>query len=75
MFPMISEVAEFDLAKAIIERELTYLRQHGHALPERIDVGTMVEVPALLYQLDELLKSSRPAGSGRRRPCPPVCNS
>jgi phosphotransferase system enzyme I (PtsP) len=53
---MISEVAEFDSAKAIIERELTYLRQHGHALPERIDVGTMVEVPALLYQLDELLK-------------------
>jgi phosphotransferase system, enzyme I, PtsP len=35
---------------------LTYLRQHGHALPERIDVGTMVEVPALLYQMDELLK-------------------
>jgi phosphotransferase system enzyme I (PtsP) len=55
MFPMISEVAEFDAAKAIVERELTYLRQHGHALPERIDVGTMVEVPALLYQLDELL--------------------
>ena len=56
MFPMISDVAEFDQAKAIVERELTYLRQHGHALPERIDVGTMVEVPALLYQLDELLK-------------------
>src|SRR5438874_2277262 len=56
MFPMITEVAEFDAAKAIVERELTYLRQHGHPLPERIDVGTMVEVPALLYQLDELLK-------------------
>src|SRR5207302_3910491 len=56
MFPMISEVAEFDAAKAIVERELTYLRQHGHTLPERIDVGTMVEVPSLLYQLDELLK-------------------
>jgi phosphotransferase system enzyme I (PtsP) len=56
MFPMITEVAEFDAAKAMVERELTYLRQHGHALPERIDVGTMVEVPALLYQLDELLK-------------------
>jgi phosphotransferase system enzyme I (PtsP) len=55
MFPMISEVAEFDQAKAIVERELTYLRQHGHTLPERVDVGTMVEVPALLYQLDELL--------------------
>ncbi|MDB5573659.1 MAG: Phosphoenolpyruvate-protein phosphotransferase, partial [Tardiphaga sp.] len=56
MFPMITEVAEFDLAKGIVERELTYLRQHGHALPERVDVGTMIEVPALLYQLDELLK-------------------
>jgi phosphotransferase system enzyme I (PtsP) len=56
MFPMISEVAEFDQAKHIVERELTYLRQHGHSLPERIEVGTMVEVPALLYQLDELLK-------------------
>src|SRR6202790_912864 len=56
MFPMISEVAEFDSAKAIVERELTYLRQHRHALPERIDVGTIVAVPALLYQLDELLK-------------------
>jgi phosphotransferase system enzyme I (PtsP) len=53
---MISEVAEFDQAKAIVERELTYLRQHGHTLPERIDIGTMIEVPALLYQLDELLE-------------------
>jgi phosphotransferase system, enzyme I, PtsP len=55
MFPMISEISEFDTAKGIVERELTYLRQHGHTLPERIDVGTMLEVPALLYQLDELL--------------------
>lgn len=55
MFPMISAVHEFDQAKEVIERELTYLRQHGHTLPERVDVGTMVEVPALLYQLDELL--------------------
>jgi phosphotransferase system enzyme I (PtsP) len=56
MFPMISVVEEFDQAKGIVERELTYLRQHGHTLPERVDVGTMVEVPALLFQLDELLK-------------------
>ncbi|MBY0382155.1 MAG: phosphoenolpyruvate--protein phosphotransferase [Xanthobacteraceae bacterium] len=54
MFPMVSEVAEFDQAKVMVERELTYLRQHGHTLPERIDVGSMVEVPALLYQLDDL---------------------
>src|SRR5258708_13664799 len=58
MFPMISEVAEFDAAKSIVERELTYLRQHGHALPERIDVATMCELPALPYHFDELLKKA-----------------
>ena len=55
MFPMIATVEEFDEAKALVERELTHLRRHGHKLPERVDVGTMVEVPSLLYQLDELL--------------------
>jgi len=56
MFPMIATVEEFDEAKALVERELTHLRRHGHKLPERVDVGTMVEVPSLLYQLDELLE-------------------
>jgi phosphotransferase system enzyme I (PtsP) len=54
MFPMIAAVEEFDQAKAIVERELTHLRRHGHALPDRVHVGAMVEVPALLFQLDEL---------------------
>jgi phosphotransferase system, enzyme I, PtsP len=55
MFPMIAAIHEFDEAKELVERELTYLRRHNHRLPERVEVGTMVEVPALLYQLDELL--------------------
>jgi phosphotransferase system enzyme I (PtsP) len=56
MFPMVTTVDEFDQAKAFVEKELTHLRRHGHTLPERVHVGVMVEVPALLYQLDELLK-------------------
>ncbi|MBI3435375.1 MAG: phosphoenolpyruvate--protein phosphotransferase [Proteobacteria bacterium] len=56
MFPMIAAVQEFDAAKQLVERELTHLRRHGHKLPDRVEVGTMVEVPALLFQLDELLK-------------------
>jgi phosphotransferase system enzyme I (PtsP) len=55
MFPMIAAIHEFDEAKELVERELTYLRRHNHRLPDRVDVGTMVEVPSLLYQLDELL--------------------
>jgi phosphotransferase system, enzyme I, PtsP len=56
MFPMIAAVEEFDEARALVERELTHLRRHGHKLPARVEVGTMLEVPALLYQLDELLE-------------------
>jgi phosphotransferase system enzyme I (PtsP) len=56
MFPMISTVEEFDQAKEFVERELTHLRRHGHKLPDQVEVGSMVEVPALLYQLDELLE-------------------
>ena len=55
MFPMIAAVDEFDEAKALVERELTHLRRHRHKLPERVEVGAMVEVPSLLFQLDELL--------------------
>jgi phosphotransferase system enzyme I (PtsP) len=56
MFPMIAVVEEFDKAKALVEVELTHLRRHGHELPERVEIGTMVEVPSLLFQLDELLE-------------------
>ncbi len=56
MFPMISTVEEFDQARELVERELTHLRRHGHKLPAEVEVGSMVEVPSLLYQLDELLE-------------------
>jgi phosphotransferase system enzyme I (PtsP) len=56
MFPMVAAVHEFDEGKLLVERELTHLRRHGHRLPDRVEIGTMVEVPALLYQLDELLE-------------------
>jgi phosphotransferase system enzyme I (PtsP) len=55
MFPMVAVVDEFDQGKAMVEHELTYLRRHGHTLPERVDIGVMVEVPSLLFQLDDLL--------------------
>jgi phosphotransferase system enzyme I (PtsP) len=56
MFPMVSTVEEFDQAKELVEKELTHLRRHAHKLPDQVEVGSMVEVPSLLYQLDELLE-------------------
>ncbi|WP_417771692.1 phosphoenolpyruvate--protein phosphotransferase [Stappia sp.] len=54
MFPMVAEVSEFRRARSVVEREIAHLRRHGHPLPERLQLGVMIEVPSLLFQLDEL---------------------
>jgi phosphotransferase system, enzyme I, PtsP len=54
MFPMVTEVVEFERAKAIVTREQHHLARHGHAGPEKLILGTMIEVPSLLFQLEEL---------------------
>ncbi len=54
MFPMVAEVIEFERAKAIVKREQNHLARHGHAGPVRLVLGAMIEVPSLLFQLDEL---------------------
>jgi phosphotransferase system enzyme I (PtsP) len=56
MFPMVAAVDEFDRARKLVERELTHLRRHGYPLPERVLVGVMIEVPSLLFALDEILE-------------------
>jgi phosphotransferase system, enzyme I, PtsP len=56
MFPMITTAGEFDTAKALVERELAYLKRHKYTLPAKLELGVMVEVPSLLWQLDEICK-------------------
>ncbi|MFZ1079631.1 MAG: phosphoenolpyruvate--protein phosphotransferase [Methylovirgula sp.] len=54
MFPMIATVSEFEAAKGLAEREVAYLTRHGYRLPSDLKLGAMVEVPAILWQLDEI---------------------
>jgi len=56
MFPMVTEVAEFDRCRSLLDLELQRAKERGLTLPAQLQVGAMVEVPALLWQLDELLK-------------------
>ncbi|MBL8908041.1 MAG: phosphoenolpyruvate--protein phosphotransferase [Rhizobiales bacterium] len=56
MFPMIADVEEFRAAKALLEKVKEYLHRGGHELPRSIKLGAMIEVPALIWQLDGLLK-------------------
>ncbi|MFZ1988280.1 MAG: phosphoenolpyruvate--protein phosphotransferase [Alphaproteobacteria bacterium] len=55
MFPMVSTVDEFAQAKSLFVRELDRARRRGQHLPKAVHVGTMMEVPALAFQLTELL--------------------
>ena len=52
MFPMVATVAEFRAARALLLAEARRVRP----APERLDIGTMLEIPALMWQLDELLR-------------------
>ncbi|MDJ1157451.1 phosphoenolpyruvate--protein phosphotransferase [Chelatococcus sp. SYSU_G07232] len=54
MFPMVATVDEFERAKAIVERERAHLVKHGYSVPEDLALGVMVEVPSLLFQIDEI---------------------
>ncbi|MGE0230846.1 MAG: phosphoenolpyruvate--protein phosphotransferase [Flavobacteriaceae bacterium] len=56
MFPMISDVSEFEAARELFEREIAHLNRHGHKTPATVKLGAMVEVPSILWQLEELLE-------------------
>jgi phosphotransferase system, enzyme I, PtsP len=55
MFPMIADVPEYLQAKAVVEKELAWLKSRGHASPKNLKIGVMIEIPSLLWQLDQLL--------------------
>jgi phosphotransferase system enzyme I (PtsP) len=54
MLPMVTELEEVKKARAIVERELALLTRADKPQPTRVLLGAMVEVPALLWQLDGL---------------------
>ncbi len=54
MFPMVATVGEFRAAKALLVAEARRVRPS----PGPLLIGTMLEVPALMWQLPELLKDA-----------------
>ncbi len=55
MLPFIADVPEFRSARALIDKEIAHAKLHGHPQPASIRVGVMIEVPSILYQLDDIL--------------------
>lgn len=55
MLPFLTEVREFIESRKLIEKDLAHLRRHHREGPTKIALGAMIEVPSILWQLDELL--------------------
>ncbi len=51
MFPMVATVEEFRAARDLLEAEAARIRP----APERLEAGSMIEVPSLMFQLPGLL--------------------
>ena len=57
MLPMVTELGEIVQAREIIDREVRHLSRFAHHLPTSLKLGAMIEVPSLLWQLDELMQA------------------
>lgn len=55
MFPFIAEVAEFDATKQILLKEIEKADGEGYKVPRSLKIGTMIEIPSILFQLRELM--------------------
>ena len=58
MVPMVTEVSELKAVRELLQKEVQHLSRFGHGLPRKLQFGAMLEVPALLWQLDELMEAA-----------------
>ncbi|MFK0386682.1 MULTISPECIES: phosphoenolpyruvate--protein phosphotransferase [Rhizobium/Agrobacterium group] len=56
MLPMVTEVSEIRAARDLFQKEVQHLSKFSHALPKKLQFGAMLEVPSLMWQLDELMQ-------------------
>ena len=56
MLPMVSAVAEFTAGRELLDREIAFLGRIGRQPPRSVQLGVMIEVPSLLWQLDEIAR-------------------
>lgn len=56
MFPMIASLEEFLDAKETLMLELEKEKKKGENVPSKVRVGLMIEVPSIIFQLDDVLQ-------------------
>jgi len=56
MFPMVATVSEFKMARALLDKERVRIQKMGGQTPKKLEVGVMLETPALAWQIDAVCK-------------------
>jgi phosphotransferase system enzyme I (PtsP) len=54
MFPLVTIIDEFDAARALVDQELAWARKNGRTPPSVVEVGVMVEAPAMAWSIPDL---------------------
>ena len=54
MFPMVTTVEEFIEAKALFKKEIERASKFGATLPNKIEVGVMLETPSLAWSINQI---------------------
>ena len=55
LVPMVTEAFEFRQARMVVQKEIDRLKRAGETVPTKVELGAMIEVPSLLFELDQLL--------------------
>ncbi len=58
MFPMVANLSEFEEARETLLIELEREKRRGENVPSKVNVGLMIEVPSVIFQLDAILKQA-----------------
>ncbi len=58
MFPLISGIEEFRVARLLVRRLCAELRQEGRSVPDGIPLGAMVEVPSSAVMAEDLARET-----------------
>jgi len=55
LVPMVTQTDEFCQTKEMVNKEIARLSRMGEKTPSKVELGAMIEVPSILFELDILL--------------------
>ncbi len=55
LVPMVTDAWEFRQTRLVVNKELERMKHAGQPVPSKLELGAMIEVPSLLWELDQVL--------------------